>query len=134
MPAYFIHSKQVTGPRVEITGELAHHLRNVLRCQVGDTLTVVDENRRRYRLSLDQVDRRRLLARIVHAEDKRPSPSPELSLAQAVLKKSHMEWVLQKATELGVARFLPTVTERTIVRPSEGRSTRQREPMGPNRS
>jgi 16S rRNA (uracil1498-N3)-methyltransferase len=127
MPVYFIHSKQITGPRVEITGELAHHLRDVLRYRVGDTLAVVDEHQRRYRLSLDEIDRRRIVGRILHAEERRPSLFPELSLAQALLKKSPMEWVLQKATELGVARFLPTVTERTVVRPSEGRSTRQQD-------
>jgi len=127
MPVYFIQSAQITEQKIEITGELAHHLRDVLRFGIGEIFDVVDENQRRYRISLDDITPQRLLARILTMEDKPSAPPLELHLVQALLKKPKMDWVVQKATELGVAHFLPLVTERTVVRLHTDRSKHQQD-------
>ncbi len=125
MPVYFIQSTQITGKQVHIKGELAHHLRNVLRFRTGDTLEVVDENRCRYRITLDDLTPHQLLAHILTADEPKDFPSLEITLAQSLLKNPKMDWVLQKATELGVTSLLPIITERTVVRPSMERTSHQ---------
>ena len=49
-----------------------------------------------------------------------PAPELELTLIQAVIKGARMDWLVEKATELGVDRLVPLVTSRTIVRPGRG--------------
>ncbi len=126
MPVYFIQSTQITGQRVRITGDLAHHLRDVLRFSPGETFDVVDERRRRYRIVAENITPDHLQAEIIAVEEPSDGPPLYLSLAQSVLKRSKMDWVVQKATEIGVAKLVPLVTERTVVRPSADRSFRQR--------
>lgn len=127
MPVYFIQSKQISGQQIHITGELAHHLRNVLRFKQGETLDVVDENRKRYRITLNDLTPHQLKAHILAVSEPKGLPSVEILLAQALLKGPKMDWVIQKATELGISRFLPIKSERTVVRPSQNRASHQRE-------
>lgn len=125
MPVYFIQSTQITGQKIEITGDLAHHLRDVLRCRQGEIIELVDERKTRYRVSLDQLDKRRIVAKILKKESAPEQPALFITLAQAILKGPKMDWVIQKATELGAHEILPIVTERTIARPRTEREVHQ---------
>lgn len=125
MPIYFIQSESIQNNRIVLTGDLAHHLRDVLRCEAGETVELVDEKRARYHTELTQVTKQKIVANILQKNEK-PAPSrPSIFLAQAVLKGDKMDWAIQKATELGVNTILPVVTERTIVRPRAEREAHQ---------
>ncbi|HET6466605.1 MAG TPA: 16S rRNA (uracil(1498)-N(3))-methyltransferase [Nitrospiria bacterium] len=125
MPVYFIQSESVQNNRIILTGDLAHHLRDVLRFEAGDTIELVDEKQGRYRTELTLVTKQKIVANILQKVEK-PIPSePSIFLAQAVLKSDKMDWVIQKATELGVNTILPVVTERTIARPRVEREAHQ---------
>ncbi len=127
MPVYFIQSKSIRNDQVALTAELTHHLGAVLRCQAGEIIDLVDEDRVRYQASLDQVTEKRIIAKILRRERPEPRPTPTITLAQAVLKGEKMDWAIQKATELGVSAILPVVTERTIARPRAERESHQRD-------
>lgn len=127
MPVYFIASSQIEGSRISIGEPLAHHLRDVLRVRPGETLEVVDEHRRRYRVAVGNVSAGTLVAEVVSVAEPGPEVGLSLSVAQAVLKGSRMDWMIQKATELGVSTILPVITGRTVVRASDDRRERQRE-------
>ena len=124
MPVYFIQSTQVSGQQIQITGELAHHLGKVLRLKTGEAL-VVDENRRRYQVALNKVSADEILAQILSIQDSENGSPFKIILAQALLKNPKMDWVIQKATELGMSELVPVVTEHTVVRPSKDRSAHQ---------
>ena len=127
MPVFFISAEQVRDHRITISGPLHHHLRTSLRYRAGDELWLADDRRRRYRARLLHVDARQLTAEVLE-EDVGPPPQPyELVLAQALLKGERMDWVLQKATELGIQRCVPLVTGHTVVRPRPGRIEGQQE-------
>jgi 16S rRNA (uracil1498-N3)-methyltransferase len=130
MPVYFVQSAQIRDGKVRMTGDLAHHLRDVLRLREGETLDLVDEERRRYRVSLERVSPEGLTGGVLAMTRPVPPPSFELILAQGILKKPKMDWVVQKATELGVSRIIPVVTERTVVRPEADRIGRQEQRWG----
>lgn len=99
-----------SSPRVELTPEQSRHLLTVLRLRTGAELEVFDGKGRRFRAALTGSG----------LEIGAPLPARErrldVVLAQALAKGEKMEWVIQKATELGAARILPLATERSVVR------------------
>jgi len=125
MPVFFVTPSQISQRRVTITGSLCDHLRASLRVAAGEELWIADAARRRYRIVVETVDRHAVCARVLE-ERQGPPPSPcRLTLAQALLKGERMDWLIQKATELGAAAIVPLVTKRTIVRPRTARQETQ---------
>jgi len=127
MPVYFIQSKSLQNDRIILTGDLAHHLRDVLRCRPGESLQLVDEKSRQYHVSVDEITPHQILARILQMVTPAAKPDFTVVLAQAILKGKRMDWLIQKATELGVTALIPVVTERTIARPRSERESHQTE-------
>ncbi len=127
MPAFFITSRQVSDGTVSIDGLLADHLRASLRLRVGEPVAFTDERGTRYLATVSRLAGDTLEAsvgRTLHAPTK---TAPSVVLAQSMLKGDRMDWVLQKATELGVAGIVPLVTAHTVVRPREKRVAGQHE-------
>jgi 16S rRNA (uracil1498-N3)-methyltransferase len=127
MPVYFIQSKSIQNDRIDLTGELAHHLRDVLRCRPGEIVSLVDEKQVQYRAALDQVNKKQVVAKILRKDESPGRPARSVTLAQAILKGKKMDWVIQKSAELGVTTLIPVVTERTIARPKSERESHQTE-------
>jgi len=127
MPVFFIGDEQVHNGLVTITGPLLDHLRDSLRVQVGDTITVSDRHRRRYVIEVEHLDREQLRGQI-QREEIAPVPHvPTIVIGQALLKSDRLDWVIQKATELGVGRIVPLLSQRTVIRPRPGRVASQLE-------
>lgn len=125
MPAFFISSADIQGTELTLTGELCHHLRASLRVKPGEVLLVTDEHRQRYQVRVSAVTPQALTAEILQS---RPGPidtAPGVVLAQALLKGDHMDWVVQKASELGVRTILPLISRHGIVRPQPDRVAAQ---------
>ncbi|HVG01470.1 MAG TPA: RsmE family RNA methyltransferase [Nitrospira sp.] len=125
MPAFFIASSDIHGTDITLTGNLCHHLRASLRIRPGEYLWFTDEQRRRYRVTVMEVKPERILARIVDRLDGPVESGPAMLLAQALLKGDHMDWVVQKASELGVRTIVPVIAQHGIVRPQAGRIAAQ---------
>ena len=117
MPVFFIHSEQICDGLLNLTGPLTRHLAGSLRHQVGDRIFVVDERKIGYIVQFLEMQSGRIVAKIL--EERKPSHPAALciTLGVAILKAKKLDWVLQKATELGVTRIVPMLTERTIVHP-----------------
>jgi 16S rRNA (uracil1498-N3)-methyltransferase len=90
----------------------AHHVLKVLRGRRGDVLEVVDADRLLFAAEL----REGREAAILEALEV-PEEDVEVSLYQAVPKGGRMDLVVEKATEVGVARIVPIMTQRGIVKP-----------------
>lgn len=126
MPVYFIHSDQIRQNRIHLDKTLQHHLRNVLRLKVGESILFVDERPRRY-LARVIVSHPNPIALTIESETlPPPKNSPTIRLAVALIKKDRMDWLVQKATELGVSRFTPIITARTVIRPDMKHMQHQR--------
>lgn len=127
MPHFFLAPGSLQGDAVTMVGSLASHVGGALRHRTGDRLVVVGEGGHRYRIVLTEASARRVRGCIVEHLPAEPQPGLRVTLAQSVIKGSHMDLVLQKATELGARQFTPLVTRRTVVRPREHRASRQTE-------
>ncbi len=127
MPAFFITEQDICDRVVTIGGALHHHLSHSLRLKPGDTLLLTEAGVRRHRARVTTIDRTRLQATIQDSQPRPPRETRPLHLALAILKHDPMDWVIQKATELGVASVQPLITHRSAVRPEPDRASAQRD-------
>ena len=125
MPVFFITADQVRDEIVRIEGPLLHHLRNSLRCRVGEEIRLGDGARQRYRVQIVGITPRALSGRILERQVMPSRGSPTLTVGQALLKGERMDWVVQKASELGAASLIPLVSRRVIARPRADRLAAQ---------
>jgi 16S rRNA (uracil1498-N3)-methyltransferase len=116
MPTFFVASEDVTPPTIRISGSLLHHLHSSLRLQAGDPLTVTDPRGIRYRSEVINVTASAIESRILETTTAPSRTSPSLVLVQALVKGEKMDWVIQKATELGVDAIVPVHTRRAVVK------------------
>jgi 16S rRNA (uracil1498-N3)-methyltransferase len=118
---FHVSATAVSGDRVTFDAAEAHHLARVLRLGVGETVRAVDGSGRELIVRLTRVDARSAEGDVVERVT-RPTESPlDLTLAQAIPKGDKLETVIRMATELGVSRVVPLITERTGARAEPGR-------------
>src|SRR5262245_40156345 len=103
------------GAAVMLPPALAHQVGRVLRLRPGDRIVLLDGSGREAEVALTTFGRGEVAGEVVASRVVPPPPGPAVTLYQAVLKGERFAWVLQKATELGVAALVPVVTERTVV-------------------
>lgn len=104
------------GSRQTIEGDAANHITRVLRLTPGDPLTVFDGRGGEHAARIEGFRKGAVIVEVgERSATDRESPLP-LTLAQGVSRGERMDWVVQKATELGVTRIVPVLTERTVVR------------------
>lgn len=101
------------GARLELPDHAAHHAREVLRLRPGEAVRVFDGRGTEFEAVIETLHRRQALLHLGHAVEARPEAPLRLVLAVSVLRGDRMEWIVQKATELGVASVRPVVTART---------------------
>lgn len=100
--------------RIELQPSQANYLGNVMRMKEGDRLLVFDGMSGEWLAEVADAGKKRMILSV--NEPTRPQENvPDLWLAFAPVKKGRVDWLVEKAVELGVARLLPVVTQRTIV-------------------
>jgi len=114
-PRFFIAPDQVRDPSISVLGEDVRHIRTVLRKGPGDLLTLLDGHGREYTVRITTIERSKIDTEIIDRKQ-RTTASPVVILGQGLPKSDKMDWIVQKATELGVSAIVPLVTERTIVK------------------
>lgn len=113
-PRLFVDTPLAAGAATPIEGAAAHYLLNVMRAKPGDPLLLCD-NRSGEWLGIISDVARRALTVTIDRQTRPLEPVPDLWLCFAPVKKARLDWIIEKATELGVARLQPVITERTIV-------------------
>ena len=132
-PASSSDPRPSVADRVRFDADEAHHLRRVLRLRPGAMVDATDGTGRLYTVRLVALDATGAWGAIeARTEPGRESPCA-ITLAQAILKGDRMSWLVQKATELGVARIAPTETARVVARPAAGAAARHT-PVGAYRA
>ena len=112
---------------VELAADTVRYLRHVLRLGSGDRILLFDGTGWEYRGVIERLEGRQGTARIT-ARERIPLEIPvRITLAQALPKGDKMEFIVQKATELGASRIVPFRSARTIPRRTEDRTARRLE-------
>lgn len=101
------------GARLELPDHTAHHAREVLRLRPGAVVRVFDGRGTEFEAVVETLHRRQAVLHLGRAVEARPEAPLRLVLAVSALRGDRMEWIIQKATELGVAEVRPVITART---------------------
>jgi 16S rRNA (uracil1498-N3)-methyltransferase len=101
------------GARVELDASQANYLGNVMRLGVGAELLVFDGRSGEWLARIAEAAKKRMTL-IVDRRTREPESIPDVWLAFAPVKRVQTDWLIEKATELGVARLLPVMTLRTV--------------------
>jgi 16S rRNA (uracil1498-N3)-methyltransferase len=112
---FFIQKNLAGGPWLCLEGREHHHLSKVARLRPRDEIWLFDEEGARYRARIEDIGRQRTRLRLLEKLEPTKRWS-KITLAQALLKAKPMEWVIQKATELGMFSFVPVLSERCVVK------------------
>ena len=112
-PRLFIDAPLAPGP-LRIDGPPAHYLLQVMRLKAGDPVKLFDDRTGEWLARVAQAGKRDLTVDVTQRLRPR-EPVPDLWLCAAPLKKGRVDWLAEKACELGVARLVPVVTRRTVV-------------------
>lgn len=104
------------GATVALDDAVTAHLVRVLRLGLGDALVLFNGDGHDYEARLVSIAKRGAEAEVMSRREVTNESPQRLVLAQAIARGEKMDWVLQKATELGVAEIVPLITERTEVR------------------
>lgn len=101
---------------LELDEKASHHLQKVLRCKLSDTLTLFDGRGVACQASIHALTRRQVTVHLglVSAQDNRSNC--DIHLFQGVSKADRMDWVMQKAVELGVTEITPVATQHCAVK------------------
>lgn len=111
-----VNESLATGKRCRIAGSAAIHMVRVLRLGVGAVVSLFDGAGGEYAARIEEVKKDVVLVEVgVHSSIERESPLA-VTLAQGISRGERMDWIVQKATELGVRRIVPLITERSVVR------------------
>ncbi|MER0202353.1 MAG: 16S rRNA (uracil(1498)-N(3))-methyltransferase [Nitrosomonas sp.] len=128
MHARFYHPEEITaGTIIELSAENKHHAARVLRLKEGDALTLFNGQGGEFSAHITSITKSSTTVRVdaYHAID-RESPL-SIELAQAVCVNEKMDWIIQKAVELGVTRIQPVTTARSIVHLSGERADKRQQ-------
>ena len=112
---FFVEPTDVADGKLTITGDEAHHAARVLRLRTGEPITAADDTGRVIHAVVTDV-----LEDVVRADVLKETlvddPRPRITLFQALTKGERFDEVVQKAAEIGVARIVPFVAARSVVR------------------
>ena len=125
---FFVPRGSIQARHVTLGPEMAHRLGRVLRFRTGDHVILTEGGAHEYEVLITAVSGNALTANVVAERQPPQEPDVEITLYQSLIRANRFDFVLEKGTEIGVTRFVPITTSRTIVQgngePSTARSER----------
>ena len=104
------------GDEIDLPEDVAAHLLRVLRLQVGDACVLFNGDGHDYDARITALGKREARAEVVAARRIENESPLRITLLQGIARGEKMDWILQKATELGIARILPASSDRSEVK------------------
>ncbi|MDE2427684.1 MAG: 16S rRNA (uracil(1498)-N(3))-methyltransferase [Burkholderiales bacterium] len=124
MPRFFIPQTLAIGQLVALPAAVAHHV-FVVRLQIGDTIQLFNGAGGSYIASLTEIAKKNATAEIKVFLPEEVELPYSLTLAQALPEGSKMDWIIEKAMELGAAGIQPLAAQRCVVRLSSERAEKR---------
>ena len=124
MPRFYCPQPLAAGATVDLPESVAHHL-HVVRLQPGAALTLFDGRGGQYRATLLEVGKKRASASVDAFDDIDVELPYPVTLAQGLPEGAKMDWIVEKAVELGVAAVQPLAAQRSVVRLSGERAEKR---------
>jgi len=120
MPGFLVRPEDVQDQSLVLRAAEACHLVQVRRHRVGQEIEVIDGSGRGYQVRIAAIERDAVFCEILARRQDCGESPVQLSLAPALIKGQRFDFVVEKATEIGVASIVPLLTERGVVKPGSG--------------
>jgi 16S rRNA (uracil1498-N3)-methyltransferase len=124
MPRFYCSQELSIGAAIALPDHVAHHVQ-VLRMTPGDEITLFNGEGGEYTATLTTVDKKRATAEIKAFAPREAEVPYAITLAQALPEASKMDWIIEKAVELGVTAIQPLAAQRCVVRLSAERAEKK---------
>lgn len=112
MPHFFIESKNVNNNEITISdSENYRHIAKSLRAKVGEKLLLIDEQQIQYETTIENIDSKEIICKILKSYPSCRDLGFNLYLAQSPLRSDAQLTIMEKATELGVRAIYPIITD-----------------------
>ena len=116
MHHFFVGPEQVLGDGIRIVGPDVNHMKNVLRMKPGEQVLISDGTGKDYTCSIISIDSEAVEAGIRSVSNEGRELPSRIWLFQGLPKSDKMEFIIQKAVELGAAGIVPVSTRNTVVK------------------
>ena len=103
------------GENIELSEDAARHIM-VLRLTTGDELTLFNGQGGEYHARLTRIDRKQVMAEVVSHSPREAELPYRITLAQGIPEAGKMDWIIEKAVELGTSDIIPLAAQRSVVR------------------
>ena len=113
LPRLFVRSPLMDGVRVDLNAGQANYLGNVMRLGEGAELLVFDGSSGEWLGRIEDAGKKRMTLS-VERKTREAETIPDVWLAFAPVKRAQTDWLVEKTTELGAARLIPVMTQRTV--------------------
>lgn len=115
---FYVPPLQIIDDIAKITNDEAHHLIFVLRSKVGDRIVFFDGISKEYEGIIEKIEKKEVRVRIVRVIRVEKAHRPRINLFQAIPKGRKLDFIVEKATELGADHIVPLITINTIFKTS----------------
>ena len=114
MPRFYIPNPHIQDGLLKIEGDEVKHIRKVLRLKAGDEILVFDGSGKEFEGTIVEEGRSSVMVKVQDIFSSKGDSSLEVTLAQSLLKGEKMDYLIQKATELGVKEIIPFFSSRSV--------------------
>ncbi|MBQ2238540.1 MAG: 16S rRNA (uracil(1498)-N(3))-methyltransferase [Lachnospiraceae bacterium] len=125
MYRFFSLEETFTKETVEITGEDVNHIKNVLRMKIGEEIQISNGNEKEYICTIESMEKDKIIAKIVDVIGMSSELPVKITLFQGLPKGDKVEYIIQKAVELGAHRIVLVDTKRTVVKLDEKKASKK---------
>lgn len=120
MHHFFVEPSQIQGEKITITGSDVYHIKNVLRMRTGEELSVSNgADGREYRCGIERIEDGEIVCALRFIKEEGIELPSKVYLFQGLPKADKMEFIIQKAVELGAYEIIPVATKRAVVKLDE---------------
>jgi 16S rRNA (uracil1498-N3)-methyltransferase len=123
----FVSGQLINGAELLIEGDRARYLGRVLRLRVGDEITVFNGEGPEWAATIDAMTKSTATLHIGERHEAGAESPLKIHLVQGISRGERMDFVVQKATELGVRRITPVLTEYGVVKLDQARGQKRRD-------
>ena len=124
MARFYCNQPLDTGMLITLPEQVAHHIQ-VLRLKEEEVITLFNGTGGEYSASIARIEKKRVQALVKNFSAREAEPAHGLALAQALPEGSKMDWIIEKAVELGATAVQPLISSRSVVRLSDDRAAKK---------
>lgn len=125
MQHFFVTPAQVQDTVIYVEGQDVNHMKNVLRMKVGEQVEISDGNEWNYLCEVSDFELEKVVLTILERRKADTELDSKLYLFQGLPKNDKMEWIVQKAVELGVYQVIPVSMKRCVVKLDDKKASKK---------